>query len=240
MRLFLLLALAIPAGLPTVYAQQVGRGSVAPTNLEFVSQQLEKGKGSKANTSILGTPLVADSWTSGRVKTLNGTFGPVWLKYNLATKQLIWRRPVGDSLELNTDQISEFTLGDSLKGKHVIFRRYLSARIEALMLRTSFFEVCYDAGRSALLRQRTKLVSASGGGSPSLTEARPPSWQETTQYFVKRADNTVVPVRLNEKALFAALGPEHAAALTTYTKQEKLSLKKEVDISKLLAYYDTL
>lgn len=232
--LLFLAACALPAS-----AQTYGRSLTAPTNLEFISQQLGNGKGGPALVGVVGTPDVAPGWTLGRVQTTNGPVGRVWLKYNLATDQLLWRRPVGDSLELNTAQIREFTLGDSLRGTRITLRRYLSARIEAMPLRTAFFEVRYDAGKAALLCQRTKRV-VRGGSGPSLTEGRPPSWQETTEYFLKRHDNVILPVRLGEKTVLAALGADHAPDLAAYVKREHLALRKDADVVRLLAYYDTL
>ncbi len=241
MRYFFLLTLAVLTPCARLQAQQMPtRGLVVPNNLEFISQQLEHGKGIRHNANAKGTPMLSDSWTLGRVHIQQTTYASVWLKYNLVTNQLLWRRPAGDSLELNTAQITEFSLGDSLLGKRAAFRRYLTARIEAPELRTRFFEVRYDAGHAALLRLRTKQLSSSSGNSPSLNEASPPWWTESTQYYVKRTDNTVVPVRLTEKALLEALGPEHAPELTAYAKQAKLSLKKEADVVRLITYYDTL
>lgn len=236
---FLFLVLMACFGGAAVHAQAVGRGSTSPSNLEYISQQLEKGKGNKLAVGVRGSSLLVPYWTRGLVLTSNGPVGPVWLKYDLAGDQLLWRRPTGDSLELNTSQVTEFTLGDSLRGTRATFRRYPLARIESPALRTSFFEVCYDAGKSALLRQRSKMI-VSSGGSPSLTEAQPPSWQESSQYFVKRADNRVMPVRLSEKALLENLGSAHQAELAGYIKRERLALRKPEDVAKLLAHYDTL
>lgn len=238
MRLLFLVLVVCFSG-AAAQAQQVGRGSTSPTDLEFIGQQLEKGKGSKLAVGVRGTSLLVPSWTKGSVLTSNGPVGPVWLKYDLANDQLLWRRPAGDSLELNTAQVTEFTLGDSLRGTRATFRRYPLARIESPALRTAFFEVCFDAGKSALLRQRTKTV-VSSTSSPSLTEGRPPSWQESSQYFVKRADNRVMPVRLSEKAVLENLGPAHQAELAGYLKRERLALRKPADVARLLAYYDTL
>lgn len=223
----------------TASAQMSGRSITAPSNLEVISQALAKGKGAVANLDVQGTPFVTPAWTLGRVQTVNGPVQKVWLKYDLSTDQLLWRRPAGDSLELNTAQIREFVLGDSLKGSRVVVRRYLNARIESLPLRTAFFEVRYDAGKSALLSQRTKRVVRSGGG-PSLTEGRPPRWQESTEYFLKRHDNVILPVRLGEKNVLEALGNDQAPALAAYVKRERLTLRKDADVARLLAYYDTL
>lgn len=232
----LLLASACPA----VQAQQVGRGTTAPTDLEYISQRLEEKKGLKTPLEVRGTPLLLPYWTRGQVVTSNGPVSAVWLKYNLASGQLLWRRPAGDSLEVNTAGVAEFTLGDSLRGSRVTFRRYLAARIESPALRTAFFEVLYDAGKSALLCQRTKELTHTGTASPSLTAASPPSWHGQSQFFIKRADNAVVPIRLAEKSVLEAVGAGPAPALTAYAKQNHLSFKQEADVAKLLAYYDTL
>lgn len=221
-------------------AQQVGRGMTAPTNMEYISQRLEEKKGIKNLVEVQGTPLLLPYWTRGRVLTSNGPVNAVWLKYNLASGQLLWRRPAGDSLEINTIGVIEFTLGDSLHRGKTTFRRYLTARTQNLALRTAFFEVVYDAGKSALLCQRTKELTQLGSSSPSLTAARPPSWRGQSQFFIKRTDNILSPVRLTEKSILAALAAPSAPALTTYAKQNHLSFRQEADVAKLLAYYDTL
>ena len=240
MRLTYLLLAALAAASYSTAQAQITRGGTARSDLEVISQQLGGGKGMKSVGEATGTPLLLPYWTQGRVLTINGPVGPVWLKYNLVSGELLWRRPAGDSLEVNTAQVKEFTLGDSLRGNRATFRRYLAARMEEPALRTTFFEVCYDAGRSALLRQRTKQLAYATSAGPSLTESRPPAWQASAQYFVKRTDNTILPVRLTEKAVLEALGPAQMPALAAYAKHEHLALKKESDVAKLLAYYDTL
>ncbi|MDO7887471.1 hypothetical protein [Hymenobacter cheonanensis] len=235
------LLVAASAG-PAVRAQQIGRGITAPTNLEYISQRLAEKKGVRppAEAEVRGTPLLLPYWTRGRVVTSTGPVSAVWLKYNLASGQLLWRRPAGDSLEINTAGVTEFTLGDSLRGSRATFRRYLAARIENPALRTAFFEVLYDAGKSALLCQRTKALTHMGTASPSLTAAAPPSWRGQSQFFIKRADNAVVPIRLAEKSVLEAVGMGLAPALVAYARQNRLSFKQEADVAKLLAYYDTL
>lgn len=233
----LLLAASIGSA---VRAQQVGRGTTAPTNLEYISQRLEEKKGLKNPVEVRGTPLLLPYWTRGRVLTNNGPVSAVWLKYNLASGQLLWRRPAGDSLEINTIGVMEFTLGDSLRGEKATFRRYLTARTENFALRTAFFEVVYDAGKSALLCQRTKELTHMGSSSPSLTAPAPPSWHGQSQFFIKRSDNILTPVRLTEKSILDALGSTSIPALTAYAKQNHLSFKQEADVARLLAYYDEL
>lgn len=212
--------------------------ATAPTNAEVVNHQLAQGKGNLTlNTS--GNRFLLPYWTRGNVKMTTGTVPRPWLKYDVAGERLLWRRPAGDSLELNTNEIAEFSLGDSLRGKAYTYRRYLTARIENVALRTAFFEVRYDAGHAALLLRRNRMLFHNNNG-PSL-EGRPgDKWIETITYFVKRTDNVIEPVRLSSKSILGALGKEKAAPLNAYVTSEHLKLSEEADVVKLLKYYDTL
>lgn len=237
MRLLVLFLLIITnCAVACAQATTSGRFSGSPSNLDYIAQQLQAGKGARTIPNIGGTPLLFPYWTKGNVLTINGPVKLVWLKYNLANNELLWRRQSGDSLSLNTIQIKEFNLGDSLRGEVVTFRRYQ----EGIMFPIPFFEVLYDSGKYALLRHRTKTAANFTSSSPSLTESRPPSWQTITQYFIKKPNAMLVLIRLNEKSILEALGATQNPAVMAYLKREHLSLKKEDDVRKFLIYYDTI
>jgi hypothetical protein len=236
MRLLLLaplLALAHSAA----FAQAAISGT-APTDADVLNRELGRGKFHIA-ANVTGSPLLLPYWVRGTVKMNSGTVPRPLLKYDLAGERLLWRRPTGDSLELNTSEVTEFSLNDSLRGKTYTYRRYLDAKIESLPLRTAFFEVRYDAGHAALLRRRNRVLFR-GNNSPSLAGHPGDKWMETTTYFVKRTDNVVEPIRLNSKSILAALGKDKAPALTAYATREHLNLTEETDVIKLLQYYGTL
>ncbi|HLK98247.1 MAG TPA: hypothetical protein VK364_10810 [Hymenobacter sp.] len=65
-------------------------------------------------------------------------------------------------------------------------------------------------------------------------------WSDTERFFVKRPDQTLVPVRLSNRSILEALGEQHKASAAAYVSQERLNLSKEADVVRLLAYYDTL
>ena len=125
-------------------------------------------------------------------------------------------------------------MGDSLLGTRRVYRRYLDARMEKAALRTTFFEVAYDAGRTALLCHRVIANRVSYG----------PGWatgRERVSYFLKKANsNLLVPIELNKKALLSALNPVHVPALALYAEKNSLRLNQESDAIRLLAHYDTL
>lgn len=232
--LFLVLAATVSH---TAALAQGAISATAPTDAEVVNRELARGKGNLANP-VSGSSFLLPYWTRGQVIMTSGTVPQPWLKYDLAGDRLLWRRPAGDSLELNTNEIAEFSLND-VRGGTYTYRRYLTAKIENPALRIAFFEVRYDAGHAALLRRRSRIL-LHGNNGPSLVGRSSDKWIETTTYFVKRADNVVEPVRLTNKAVLAALGKEKAPALTAYVTREHLNLSEETDVVMLLKYYDTL
>lgn len=217
---------------------QAALSPVVATDPEYINRELAKGKG---NTGIpaVGTPFLMPYWSRGNVLMTTGRVPSPWLKYDLAKERLLWRRAANDSLELDTSLITEFSLADSLQGKTYTYRRYLSARIASFTLRTAFFEVKYDEGKSALLRRRTRTLFG-GNNGPSLAGRQAGKWQEVSTFYLKHADNVIEPVKLNSKAVLATLGKEKAPLLSAYAARERLDLSQEADVVKLLKYYDSL
>lgn len=177
-------------------------------------------------------------WTRGVLRPYSGAPTYAWLKHNSVDHQLITyttTKGVEVVKVVDTDLLREFSVGDSLLGQRLTFRRYLSARVAKPSLRKTFFEVHYDAGRTALLCRRTHLVSLVQGDLKTSSTAR-----DILAYFLKTPDNEIKPVALAPATLLAALAPEHTGALAAYAQQQQLDLHRENDVVRLLAYFDTL
>lgn len=174
-----------------------------------------------------GTTYLFSYWTKGVLRSYIGAPRHAWVKYNLMDRQLITRTTAGElTVEhvVKMDTLREFTIGDSAQNLRVVYRRYLQARVAKPALRTAFFEVHYDAGRTALLCQRTNFSNRA----------------DVLEYFVKTTDNRILPVKLDAEPLLGALGPGYAPALAAYARQHRLELSQEADVVRLLAYCDTL
>ena len=185
---------------------------------------------------IDGSRWAAPYWTRGRLVPIAGAPSRPWLKYDVAAQQLLTRTADEAPQLVDTNPLREFSVGDSLLGTRRTFRRYLRARAADPALRTVFFEVCYDAGRSALLRQRLYTFFPKEPG----TTVRRGAQRETIVFFVADAAHTLPPVTLTPEAILAALAPTHRAALAAYARRQQLRLDREPDIIRLLAYYDTM
>ncbi|AYA36044.1 hypothetical protein D3Y59_02600 [Hymenobacter oligotrophus] len=236
-RVFLPLVLVALACAPAL--AQSRAGLTAPTNADIIDSQLAKGKGSAARSTTTGSPFLFAHWASGQV--VSTSLGPrrALLKYDLAQNRLLVRRPAGDSAEVMLAQLTEFTLRDSARGEQYTFRLYPNIRAPKPALRATFWDVRYDAGRTALLRHRTRAVFHRGN-SPSLAGTTGAAWHDMSAYYLKLPDNTLAPVRLSGRSVLEALGPTHAPALQAYVAQQRLKLTDEADVAKLLAYYDSL
>jgi hypothetical protein len=187
-----------------------------------------------------GSPFVLPQWALGTVTMRTGNVQrQQWLKYDLSTAQLLWRRPQGDSLELFTTLVREFTLRDLAAHQTHVYRLYPELITEQPLLRATFFDVRYDAGRSALLCQRKRQVWAQSS-SAALNTTKKSEWSTTERFFVKRPDQTLVPIKLNNRSVVAALGEQHKASVMAYVSKERLNLSQEADVVRLLAYYDSL
>jgi len=176
-------------------------------------------------------------WTQGVLRPYTGAPQRAWLKYNAVDRQLIYRTFVGE-VEIvkvvNTDLLREFSVGDSLRGQRLTFRRYLAARVAKPALRKAFFEVHYDVGKTALLCQRTHIVRAADLGGTL------PGTRDVLAYFLKTTDNRLTPVKLGSAPFLAALGSAHAEALAAYVRAQQLDLRRETDAVRLLVYHDSL
>ncbi len=173
-------------------------------------------------------------WTRGILQTYTGVVSRPWLKFDIINQQLYSRSATDEPEAINMDVLRAFAVGDSLSGTRHVYRRYLNARLKNAALRTTFFEVRYDAGRTVLLCQRVliqELKHRHGSANRS----------ERLTYFVRDAgDNVIVPVALSRQSVLAALKPAHRATLAAYASEQALRLDRESDVIQLLAYYDGL
>ncbi|MBF9142323.1 hypothetical protein [Hymenobacter properus] len=249
MRPFLFLMLALlgsQAALGQDYRTPPGGGAPAKVVPIDVPKYMASGQ-PQAAPALIGNskPVIPTSnlylfplWTMGVLRPYSGAPTRTWLKYNAVDRQLITYTTV-KGVEVvkvvDTDLLREFSVGDSLLGQRLTFRRYLNARVNKPSLRKAFFEVHYDAGRTALLCRRTHMVSLVQADLKTSSTAR-----DVLAYFLKTPDNQIKPVHLAPEPLLAALGPEHADVLAAYAQQQQLDLRREADVVRLLAYCDTL
>lgn len=180
-------------------------------------------------------------WTRGILRPYAGPALRPWLLYDAIDERLYTRSASGELEAVSTNTLREFSVGDSLLGSRRTYRRYLDARVGDATRRTAFFEVRYDAGRSALLCHRDVYVDPGNLTSVRRGLKPPKRIVEKQAYYLKRADdNTLTPITFKEGVIMGALGTAHRAELAAYVSQKRLKLSRENDVIALLAYADTL
>ena len=184
----------------------------------------------KANgDDVVGNPYLLDVWTVGNVKFTDSTYAAnKELKYDILENLLVVR---GDGDVENTfkDPVSEFTL--SVPGKVRLFKNGFTG--VSNISHETFFEVLYNGKFKLLKREVKSIVESKGYNTATVTR----KIEGVTTYYIAKPDNSVVLVKNNEKSILAAMGkPE----LSQYVKENKLNLKNEEDIIKLLTYFSSL
>ena len=234
---YLLFALCIAAGSHTTQAQDLHadgtKGVFIPPpmiNNNPSNQRANPALPAELKARVPGfvpNLYLFSDWTRGMFRPIVGPPSWHWLKYNRIDQQLIERTLVGGTsvvTVVNTDKLREFSVGDSVQGLRLTYRRYLATRVSKPSMGTAFYEVHYDAGKTALLCHRFAS----------------PNRDDILRYFVKTPDNILISTALGAKPLFAVLGPAHATELVAFAYQHQLDLRKETDVVQLLAYYDKL
>jgi hypothetical protein len=234
-RYFLLPALLVQLA-STAQAQRADTGG-KPNDYDYINRELGH---LRPGAPVTGSPFLLPGWALGTVAMRTGNVQrQQWLKYDLSAARLLWRRPQDDSVELFTTMVREFTLRDSATHQTHVFRLYPEARTELPVLRATFFDVRYDAGRTALLRHLTRQIQTQTS-SGALTTIKKSAWSNKTAYYLKLPDQTLVPVRLSNRSVLDALAPQYREQAGAYVSQQQLNLNKEADVVRLLTYYDSL
>lgn len=100
---------------------------------------------------------------------------------------------------------------------------------------TAFYEVLVN-GPTQLLKRTSKWVHEEVPYS-SATKVR--SIIEQQNYYLADREGRLTKLKKDKKSLLQALGDKQAE-LAQYTKANRLDLKQEQDMAKLVAYYNTL
>lgn len=187
-----------------------------------------------------GTPYFIDEWLSGKLVFTNGDAGKKshLLKYNTQTKELLMKRPQGDSIIVFPNQITAFTINDASKNVSYPFIKVENLKADGGTVPVCFLMVLYK-NKSSLLKYVSKnVLKANYQGGYSI-DRRYDSYVDNSQYFIRKADNSLVKVKVKKSSVLDAL-EDKKAEIEAYIKKENLSFKNDIDIAKVLVYYDSL
>lgn len=187
-----------------------------------------------------GTPYFIDEWLSGKLVFTNGDAGKKshLLKYNTQTKELLMKRPQGDSIIIFPNQITAFTIIDASKNVSYPFVKVENLKADGGTVPVCFLMVLYK-NKSSLLKYVSKNVLKANYQGGYSADRRYDSYVDNSQYFIRKSDNSLVKVKVKKSSVLDALEGKKAE-IEAYIKKENLSFKNDFDIAKVLSYYDGL
>lgn len=183
--------------------------------------------------NVTGSPYLYDTWVKGSVNFANGSnIIDVDLKYDQVEGNLYFKKD-NETILTFSDPIKEFILTDitdPLKVKNYINGVYIAPG----KAEPGFYEVLIN-DQVKLLKRTKKTITESKEYS-SATINKSISKSETFYIF---KDGQIINAK-KDKKFIANTFPEKAKELDEYSKKNKLNLKEEVALVKLVTHYNSL
>lgn len=188
---------------------------------------------------LRGTPYFLPEWNKGQIEMVSGqSYTEVPIKFDAFRQHLILLRSWvgGDSIIVNADQVKSFQLRNN--GQSYLFKRFPAVKMGDETLKEGYFMVLYE-GKSSLLKRVVKTFKQADYKNPYSNDIRYDEFKLTSSYYLLNPDQTLVKVKLSDKALIEALS-SHKGELKAFVKQENLTFRTENDAIQLVKKYDSL
>lgn len=189
---------------------------------------------------LRGTPYLLPEWNKGQIEMVGGqNYTNVPLKFDAYRQQLLLLRTWagGDSLIVSADQVKSFQMRGS-DGQAYLFQRLPTAKTNDEALKEGYFMVLYQ-GKSLLLKRVVKTFRPADYKNPYSNGIRYDEFKPAFSYYLLKPDQTLVKVKLSDKALIEALG-DRKEELKAFAKQSDLTFGNENDAIQLVKKYDSL
>jgi hypothetical protein len=188
---------------------------------------------------IKGSPLFISEWISGQMAFVDGkVFNDMPLKYNAYTKELLMKRPSGDSLIVFPYQVLSFTINDSVTKANFTFKRYPKSQTSKYDMRDVYFLVLYE-GKTSLLKLVSKTLKKADFKDPYSNNVRFDTYEDANEYYLLKADGNMVKVKRSKKSVLDVLSDKEVA-IKALLEQEKIELKSERELVRVVAKYDAI
>jgi hypothetical protein len=189
---------------------------------------------------VLGTPFLVPGWAKGDVTLgANGKPVPAVLKFDIVNQELRVLRPQGDSIILAPEQLRAFTLtamGPQGQPEARRFERLPGGLVPDVAV--GYAENISATSELQLLKFQQKIILKTRVGSSYEGNAPAHAFQTKTQYFLRWADGTCVPVKPSRNSLLAAVASRHAA-LAAAEMQDNTKVRSDSDLAALVQRVNT-
>jgi len=184
---------------------------------------------------VKGTPYVFEEFHPGEVylKTKNKV-AVQDLNYNCFENEIVYMDPATKVIRLmNRFQVDLFTIRD---GDRVL--TFVPVKLGDDE-QTIFAEVLYNKGSDVYKVYGKEWLKANYEGGYSADRRYDEFVDKYDLYFIKEGENMLYKAKKSKKQVIAAF-PDHEKEISSYIKSNKLDLKEDSSLVKLLVYYDSL
>jgi hypothetical protein len=185
---------------------------------------------------VNGSPFLVNKWMQGDVKFTNGSvLKSIPLMYDQVKDALLFKGKNNEDYYFN-DPVREFTISYISNDKNFngTFRNGFSA--SKGLTASSFYEVLID-GKTKLLKRNNKTISETKEFN-SATAIK--NVNVNTVYYITNGETLIALKKLDAKSLIEALDSTKATNVQKFISSDKLNLKNQEDLVRVIAYYNTL
>jgi hypothetical protein len=215
------------------YAQSQFEGASARNGIESLLYATTRGSGTLGTffnngpSSIEGNAYLFKSWSNTlRIKINEKQYLLYNINLNIKTNNL--ESKVRDSLFVFDGLNTDYLYINNRK-----FKRFYFAKNK----RKTLFEVIYDCGDFMLLKDY-KLEVRKGDIDPLMIKKTRYSYNTVETYYTKD-DKGFVRLKLKKKSILGLL-KNKKLEMKTFIKKNKLSVKRDEDLKKILKFYCNL
>ncbi|MBC5775841.1 hypothetical protein H8S95_17330 [Pontibacter sp. KCTC 32443] len=189
----------------------------------------------KGNLLVKGSPYLYKDWSKGSVKLTNGVvYEGMNLMYDQTKDMLIFKAD-GEQRQKFLHPVQEFILQEEVNNVIVDERTFRNGYpLTDGIGPAAFYEVLAD-GKTQLLKRISKSIVEEREDN-SITKTK--MYKESVRYYLA-TDGKLTKISKNKKAVFEALGKD-TAALDKYIKDNKLNIREDNDLAKLVTYANTI
>lgn len=188
---------------------------------------------------LKGSPFFISEWISGEMAFVDGrVFKEVPLKYNAYSKELVMKRPSGDSIIVFPYQVNSFIINDPVTKANFEFKRCPSAHTSKYDMRDIYFLTLYQ-GKTSLVKLISKTLKKADYKDPYSNNVRYDTFEDANEYFLLKTDGSLTKIKKNKKSVLGALSDKEEA-LKALMDQEKLDIKTERDLVVAVAKYNAI
>lgn len=189
-----------------------------------------------------GNPYLYDEWKEGYL-VINDTVISLQKKIqvDLEKGELIVGIGEGRGMIMDDKSITGFAINKEKSVAKHLYVRLEPSQFEDTDRISHFYEVISNLEKTNyLVKEEQKYLYDPNRSRGYQTEnSLPMEWKKRTYYFIKNSNGKYIKTKLNKKAVLKVLGDKNKE-VKSYVASNKINLKKENDVVKLLNYYHSL